>query len=397
MSNRRKQLSLSLVLMTVVTMVPAFAQINFSTNGGGLNFGNRGFNQNGYYNGNNSFGGNQFGGNPYGGNQFNNNSFNSVSDQLRNIDKQADGVVKNVQFFLQANGRWSPPQGKDAALCMTLEALKNGLKQSRRAADSNDPNKLVNQLYQLSVISQNTVNAAQQAGLDAGTIGQLQRIQNDIQVTSSLAGSGGVLNPSGGFNPGGFSGGLTLVNTQMISPNQLSVSWRQQNGQILTYTSQVNSFMLSDGASVRPAVGQEVNMLSTAYSQAGNYNGGGGYRPNGFRPDLQPGMLQASGSGRGQFTMMGQVFMNIRTTTISASDPAGHRGVLTITAGRDKISLMGKLINQSPASFVFNIDGSDRGAASGSIMGSLNGNGQLNSVNGTGVLNGQAFNLSFRS
>lgn len=265
-----------------------------------------------------------------------------VADSLRDVERKSDQLMRNVQSYLQANGRWLPmPQGNDAALIMTLDSMKNQARNARRAAESNDAPKLMSQLSQLQIISNNAASVAHQAGMDGFTIGQLQVLQNTIQ----------------------------------------------QCGMFVTMAPMVPATAYGYAQPMQPYGYQRQN---PAYYQPNP----GYYPPNSM---YVPGVLQASSKGRGQFAMLGQVFMNIRNANLQSSDPYSKRAVFTISAGGDVINLLGTLIVQTPTSATVNVSSSDRGPASGVINGILGADGSLMSANGNGTLNGQAFVLSFKS
>jgi hypothetical protein len=329
-----------------------------------------------------------------------------ATDQLRSMEKQVNSISKNIQFYLQANGRWLPsPQGKDLAFWVQLDALKNQIKQTRRTAENSDGKKLASQLAQLQVVAQNTTTLAQQGGFDAATIGQLQMIQNGVNQAIMLAQSspytpnnnnnGGRWNP---YYPNNGGAPLTLLNAQLISADQATVSWSLPSGGTATYITKLNSYMLSDGTSLRAASPSERILLQSVYAQVGGMMpvpiGGGG---TGYHPGWStPAGLQASASGKGQFLMMGQNFMNIRNASVQCDDPVGRRGTFSIFGGRESMNFVGTVRTQNQSAFSFNIDGSDRGAASGSLSCTVGFDGRLVTAQGNGMLNGQSFVIAFK-
>src|SRR5688572_15285462 len=65
--------------------------------------------------------------NPYNGNSYQTQTQvnPNIANTLRDVERTSDQLQKNVQTFLQMNGRYFPaPRGNDAALLMTLDAMK---------------------------------------------------------------------------------------------------------------------------------------------------------------------------------------------------------------------------------------------------------------------------------
>lgn len=286
------------------------------------------------------------------------------------------------------------------------------------------------------MVAQNTTTLAQQNGFDAATIGQLQMIQNGVNQaiifasTNSQANnnnnngyypnnggypnSGGYSNsggyPNNGFPPNGYNpsngfypnnggrpganGGLTLLNTARISNDQVTVTWSLPTGGTSTYISKPNSYMLSDGNSIRVANGFERNLLNVVYAQSGGFtpsNGGDTH----YHP-ANPNVVNATASGKGQFMMMGRSFLNIRNATVESSDPVSRRGTFSMFGGRETMSFLGTVVARNHSNFTFNVDGSDRGAASGTLTCMIGFDGRLSSVQGNGVLNGQPYIITFK-
>jgi hypothetical protein len=220
-----------------------------------------------------------------------------------------------------------------APLMMSLNALKDTSRQARRAADNGNQSQLVMQLSQLQVVAGNAVTVAQRAQMDSYTLGQLQMIQASVNQSIMLANAAPPVVPVNPYNP---------YNPNPYNPNP--------------------------------------------------YNP---YNP-GFVPGYASGMISATGRGRGQFSLMGQVLMGIKQASINCSDPVGKRTTFTISGGPAAINLTGVMTMQTPTSASIAINGSDKGAATGMVNAAFSPDGALSSVNGNGTLNGQAFALSFR-
>lgn len=115
-------------------------------------------------------------------------SGSNLSESLRNIDANADQVIKRVQTFLQSTGRWFPaPQGNDMQVCMGLQAFKQQLNQVRRRAGGNLTAELQMQLSQLQQSGSTVVSAMQRAGIDPATLGQMQMLQDSLSHTIASA------------------------------------------------------------------------------------------------------------------------------------------------------------------------------------------------------------------
>lgn len=123
----------------------------------------------------------------------------NFSDSLRNIDSNTDQVIRRVQGFLQASGRWLPqPQGNDLQVCQMLQAFKLQLTQARRRAGATMTPEMQIQLGQLQLLLPDIINAMQRAGIDPGTIGQAQMLQDSLKQTiaaSSIGAGGTPMNP----------------------------------------------------------------------------------------------------------------------------------------------------------------------------------------------------------
>jgi hypothetical protein len=261
---------------------------------------------------------------PYGGqygqyNQYNqqqygqngtNPNLSNVADSMKNVERSADQIIKQGMYAPQAN---------NPALMLTLNTLKDGARQARRAADSNDTNSLMMKLSQLQTIAGNALAVAQRGGTNSYTIAQLQNMQSNIQQS------------------------MVFANTMPSMPSPYPYN---------------------------------------PYTPVNPYNG--------FNPG---GILQVSSSGRGQFSLMGQVLMGIKQASISCMD--GRRATMTISQGGVAINLTGTVMSQTPNSATISVSGSDRGAATGIVNSVIGGNGRLMSANGNGTLNGQPFVLSF--
>lgn len=222
-------LALSMLLMGAVILPPAaHSQWNpFSRNtnngiGQSLNpfsRANTGFGQN-------NFGGNNFSGNSFGQNNFDSRNSGNLNGSLSNIENQTDQIVKNVQTFLQRSGRWFPtPQGNDMQVCEALQTFKQQVGQVKRSGNNN----VQMQLVQLQQSAANVVMSMQRAGIDPGTLGQMQMLQDNIQQlnnASSFTG-GNPNNPffNNGMNAQQFSNyGAQMLNLQQDGRGQLLVS-----------------------------------------------------------------------------------------------------------------------------------------------------------------------------
>lgn len=401
MSTGRLIVSTVLAALSVMTAtMPADAQFfdGLRGRGGGFGgYGSSGFGNSTGFGGGNSFGGFGGGGVPgFGGGGV--YTGGNVSGALSNLDRTTDQISRTIQVAMQIGNRTPAMQANDAQIIQALNAFKDQIRTCKRAADGGDQKKLLLQLNILQTIANNISVASQRAGYDFNTLNQVNSLQSSVQQIANLASVAPAVVPnnnnnywSPGGNAGGFiTSGLSLLNTQRLGADQVSVTWAG-GGRNYTYTSRLGSYMLSDGATVRPATGDEVNLLNVAYSQAGM--GAGSFN----QPSYTPGVMQVNTSGKGQFVMMGQVFMNIRNLSIQTVDPISRRVNFSISAGRDVINFTGTLQTQTFTGTTINITGSDRGAASGSINSVINGNGDLLSANGNGNLNGQGFVLSFNT
>lgn len=123
----------------------------------------------------------------------------NLSDSLRNIDSNTDQVIKRVQSFLQGSGRWFPqPQGNDLQVCQMLQAFKQQLTQVRRRAGASLTPEMQIQLGQLQALLPDVIAAMQRSGMDPGTIGQTQMLQDSLRQTiaaSSISTGGSPINP----------------------------------------------------------------------------------------------------------------------------------------------------------------------------------------------------------
>jgi hypothetical protein len=241
-----------------------------------------------------------------------NGNLSQVSDSLRNIERTADQLAKQTMYA---------PQGSDAAFLLSLNTIKDGSRQARRAADSNNTSDLINRLSQMQVIAGNAATIAQRSGKNSYSLSQIQSMQAGIQQALMMVNSGPIVYGGNNYNP--------------YNP----------------------------------------------YPNPNPYNSG---------------MLQASGTGRGQFSLMGQALMGIKQASIVCNDPVGRRATVTISQGGQTINLMGTLTSQTPNSATIALNGSDRGVVSGIVNGAISQNGTLMSASGNGMLNGQPFVISFQ-
>lgn len=173
-----------------------------------------------------------FGQNSFGGNSFNQNNFDSrnsgnLSGSLSNIENQTDQIVKNVQNFLQRTGRWSPsPQGNDMQVCQALQTFKQQISQVKRQSGNN--NNMQMQLVQLQQGAANVVMTMQRAGIDPGTLGQMQMLQDNIQQLNNASSFNGG-NPNNPFFNNGMNAqqysnfGNQMLNLQQDGRGQLTV------------------------------------------------------------------------------------------------------------------------------------------------------------------------------
>lgn len=284
-----------------------------------------------------------YGQNPYAQPQYGQNydqrgsyDLGPASNSLKSIERNADQLLKTIQMKAAY-----APQANFAPLLVSLNALKDTARQARRYCDSNDLSNLNSRLSQLQVVAGNAVNIAHSdpAIADGYTVAQLQTIQASVQQATMYVANAPLMVPGGNPNP-------------------------------------YNPY----------------GPYNPPYNPYNPYERSGYYPP----PVYNSGIIQASSSGRGQFTMMGQNLLSIKNATLSCADPVSRRATFTMSQGNATINLLGTLVSQTPNSVTLSITSSDRGNANGTITGVLSGNGSLSSANGNGTLNGQPFIVSFR-
>jgi hypothetical protein len=79
-----------------------------------------------------------------------------VSESLRGLDNHTNQLVKQVQFFLQASGRWAPaPQGQDMQLCQALQTFQQTVGRLKNDNESRPYNVVQSDFQLLQMQSQN--------------------------------------------------------------------------------------------------------------------------------------------------------------------------------------------------------------------------------------------------
>jgi hypothetical protein len=175
-----------------------------------------------------------------------------------------------------------------------------------------------------------------------------------------------------------------LSQMQVVSGNALTIAQRAGK----------DSYSIAQLQMIQAGINQASMIASSGpivYGNNNNYNPYNRYNP--YPNPYAMGVLAATGSGRGQFTLMGQALMGIKQATINCND--GRNATMSISQGGQTITLTGTLVSQTPNSATIAISGSDHGVANGTVSGVIN-NGRLSSANGNGMMNGQPFVISFQ-
>lgn len=105
----------------------------------------------------------------------------SVSDSLRNLQKHTDDLVKQVQAFLQASGRWSPmPQGNDMQLCQALQSFQQAVNRSVNNNRSQSFNVVQSDLQTVQMQSQSVQQLISQVGAAPNVSSVWMQVSSDL-------------------------------------------------------------------------------------------------------------------------------------------------------------------------------------------------------------------------
>lgn len=110
----------------------------------------------------------------------------TVSDSLKNLQKHTDAVVKQVQAFLQASGRWSPmPQGADMQLCNALQAFQQAVNKSVNSNRSQPYNLVQADLQAVQMQAQSVGQLLNQVGAASAVSGTWTQVSADLMSLNS--------------------------------------------------------------------------------------------------------------------------------------------------------------------------------------------------------------------
>lgn len=318
--------------------------------------------------------------------QWSSGQFNGTIDDL---DAQTDTLVKTVQIFLQTRGRWYPqPTGADMQLCYALKDLKSQVDklQKRKGRESD----LQNMLGQLNSTASGVYGLLRQTGVDDSVMTQWRMVNSTLQSLGTGYNVSVPINPSpwnpspGWQRPDYNPWAPTLISSTFLPPNSVSVSWRDQSGRQKQYTSVLDSYTLDNGRHSRPARGEEVHLLSTAYADARKQN-----------PNFNGTPLNISQRGRGTFFLTGQPPIMINQVEVRSPKWSPEVQVRLQAAHGNDFTMNGVLNNYQPGGFSVNVQNSGMGATSGTLQANIGAFNRLYSFTGNGTLNGRPFSLQF--
>lgn len=199
------------------------SSISAASFGRGAGFANPGFGNNPYanpgigFNPHNQFGHPTFGnnnpytpnfhqvpGNPYTYNNsanFNPNNVsldkNAIRSTTRQLAGNVDQLVKSLQAFLTAKGRWMPPAGsKDMLACQAMHELQKQSQRLKSRAHNMNYNDLASSTSQLRQQARGLKDQLRRIGADGTVINQMNLVSNDVRQLRSFT-SGSYNNPNG--------------------------------------------------------------------------------------------------------------------------------------------------------------------------------------------------------
>jgi hypothetical protein len=309
-----------------------------------------------------------------------------LSGNIDNLNAQMDTLVKTVQIFLQTRGRWFPqPQGADMQLCYALKDMKdqvNKLDRTRRDSD------IPGQIQRINSSASGVLGLLQQAGVDASVMTQWNMVSNTLQQISGGYSVNPVLgpgawNPTPGWEKPSYNPwSPTLISSSYQAPNSIVASWND-GGRVVNVTSVLDSFVINNGRRTRPAKGDEVHLLQTAYQRAREQN------PGFATP------INIRQRGNGTFYLQGQP--PIRLSQVQIVSPKWSPDVTVNLLGDhgQNFTVNGTLTNYSPGGFGVNMQSTGIGGAAGSLQASTGAFSRLSSLVGSGNLGGRPFSLQF--
>ncbi len=310
-----------------------------------------------------------------------------LSGTIDNLDAQMDTLVKTVQIFLQTRGRWFPqPQGQDMQLCYALKDLKDQItKLDRNKRDSEIPG----QIQRINAGASGVLGLLQQVGVDGSVMSQWNMVSNSIQQLSGgyninpILGPG-AWSPSPGWQQPEYNPwSSTLISSNYQPPNSIIASWRDANGRIMNVTSVLDSYVIDTGRRTRPATGDEVHLLSTAYQKARAQN-----------PSSSP-PINITQRGRGTFYLQGQPPIQISQVQIISPKWSPEVTINMMGPRGQQFTLNGVMTNYNPGGFGVNMQSSGMGGAAGSLQASMGAFSRLSSLVGSGNMGGRPFSLQF--
>lgn len=116
-----------------------------------------------------------------------------VQTQVHFLSSDCDELVKQVQMFLTAAGRWAPaPTGKDMQLCQALEGFQKKVGQLNKDNNGQNFDKVRTDLQELEFQSQLVVPLLSQTGANQNVLSAWMKCRNDLlaamQVVSAVPG-----------------------------------------------------------------------------------------------------------------------------------------------------------------------------------------------------------------
>ncbi|RTL40189.1 MAG: hypothetical protein EKK48_17205 [Candidatus Melainabacteria bacterium] len=309
-----------------------------------------------------------------------------LGSSIDNLNSQMDTLVKTVQIFLQTRGRWFPqPQGADMQLCYALKDMKDQVaKLDKTKRDSDIPS----QIQRINSSASGVLGLLQQTGMDASVMSQWSMVSNSIQQISGGYSINPILNP-GTWNPSpGWERpnynpwSPTLISSSYMAPNSIVATWND-GGRVVNVTSVLDSYVINNGRRTRPAKGDEVHLLQTAYQRAREQN------PGFATP------INIRQRGNGTFYLQGQPPVRISQVEIVSPKWSPDVTINIIGDHGQQFNVNGTLTNFSPGGFGVNMQSSGIGGAAGSLQASTGAFSRLSSLVGNGSLGGRPFSLQF--
>ena len=274
-----------------------------------------------------------------------------AADSLRSLQRHTDDVVKQVQAYLQATGRWTSVQGNDMALCQALQSFQQSVKRAVSANQGQPYASMQSSIAQIqnqSLTVEQLINQVAPASTASAVWMQVRADMNslnstfavpaylatqtyDIDINASSTGgypgnSGyypGVV-PGAGF-PGGFPGAVpgTVVNGTSV-PGQVIPGTVVQGytvpGQTVPFGGYPGSFPGAyPGSFVPPGYKQtNINITRNSTFDAGGFGGSPfnqpQMQPNGTNNQAVLSNISSADNQTERFVKQLQNFLQMRGT-----------------------------------------------------------------------------------